>query len=123
MSAVGVLNRSEMAAPLMILRCRACDDLLSPDRSACTSCGDDDLERVRSSGAGTIVSWTVVDCSPSDEAAGLVPCALAIVALDDGPWIYAWLDGETTPPGPGSRAVFRCTESGERFPLFVTRRA
>ncbi|WP_223263651.1 Zn-ribbon domain-containing OB-fold protein [Rhodococcus sp. MTM3W5.2] len=77
----------------MILRCEACATLLAPEETACTSCGRDELERVRAAGTGTVVSWTVVDCSSVDLPLALVPCTLAIVELDEGPWIYTWIEG------------------------------
>ncbi|MFD4181728.1 Zn-ribbon domain-containing OB-fold protein [Rhodococcus sp. NPDC058514] len=105
---------------LMILRCEQCSTLLAPEAAACTSCGRNELERVRATGTGTVVSWTVVDCSSADLPLTLVPCTLAIVELDEGPWIYTWIEGELSmQPGRSLRVEFREAESGERFPLFV----
>lgn len=104
---------------LMILRCEQCATLLAPEVTACTSCGRDEFERVRSAGMGTIVSWTVVDCSSVDVPLTLVPCTLAIVELDEGPWIYTWIEGELSMgPGRRLRVEFQEAESGERFPVF-----
>ena len=107
---------------LMILRCEACATLLAPEETACTSCGRDELERVRAAGTGTVVSWTVVDCSSVDLPLALVPCTLAIVELDEGPWIYTWIEGELpVHPDRSVRVEFRLAESGERFPVFAVR--
>ncbi|MFC7449190.1 Zn-ribbon domain-containing OB-fold protein [Rhodococcus daqingensis] len=107
---------------LMILRCERCSTILAPEATACTSCGLDELERVQAAGTGTIVSWTVVGCSSADLPLALVPCTLAIVELDEGPWIYTWIEGEL--PDHSDRSVrveYRTAESGERFPVFAVR--
>ncbi|WP_037176055.1 Zn-ribbon domain-containing OB-fold protein [Rhodococcus sp. UNC363MFTsu5.1] len=107
----------------MILRCEACATLLAPEETACSTCGRDELERVRAAGTGTVVSWTVVDCSSADLPLALVPCTLAIVELDEGPWIYTWIEGELpVHPDRSVRVEFLQAESGERFPVFAVRR-
>lgn len=89
---------------LMFHRCVRCAKLLAPITSACSSCGSGELERVPSSGVGSVVSWRVVDRAPIDRQGGLVPLTIAIVALDEGPWVYTCLEGEI-PPSPNGRCA------------------
>ncbi|PPJ31589.1 hypothetical protein C5E45_27110 [Nocardia nova] len=100
---------------LMILRCAKCDKLFAPLTAGCSSCASDDLERVPSSGSGSIVSWRVVD----RVGAGGAPSTVAIVELDEGPWVYTSLEGEV--PLLSDRPVrvhFQPRPQDDRFPVF-----
>ncbi|MFE3442637.1 Zn-ribbon domain-containing OB-fold protein [Nocardia sp. NPDC059180] len=84
----------------------------------CSACGRS-LSAVPSSGAGWIVSCSVVDCAPPG-CAHLVPRMMAIVQLDDGPWMYAWIDAAPTDRWSDPiRVRFDHDERGERYPVFV----
>ncbi|MGV9665283.1 Zn-ribbon domain-containing OB-fold protein [Nocardia niigatensis] len=111
-SAVGV------EGTLTIRRCAACDKLFAPLTSACSACASDDLEWVPSSGAGSIVSWRVVyrTRGPHGE---LTPLMIAIVELDEGPWVYTSLEGEVplTYIGP-VRVYFQPSPRQDGFPVF-----
>lgn len=106
---------------LMIRSCDECRTLLAPDTVSCSDCGCTDLTRVPSCGAGSIVSCTVVNCTPRPGVrTSVVECTIAIVELDDGPWTYAWIEGH--PPersGGPVRVRFAHEEPGERYPYFV----
>ncbi|MFR9772980.1 Zn-ribbon domain-containing OB-fold protein [Nocardia sp. SC052] len=105
---------------LMIHRCVRCDKLLAPITSGCSSCGSGELERVPSSGAGSVVSWRVVDRASSDRPGRLVPLTIAIVALDEGPWVYTSLEGEIpSSPGRSVRVRFQPHPWEDRFPVFA----
>ncbi|WP_083881097.1 Zn-ribbon domain-containing OB-fold protein [Nocardia araoensis] len=113
---------SELCADdmLMIYRCVRCAKLLAPITSGCSSCGSDELESVPSSGAGSVVSWRVVDRAPTDRRGGLVPLTIAIVELDEGPWVYTCLEGEI--PASADRSVrvqFQPHPREGRFPVFA----
>ncbi len=104
---------------LMIYRCVRCAKLLAPIASGCSSCGSGELERVPSSGTGSVVSWRVVDRAPTDRQGGLVPLTIAIVELDEGPWVYTSLEGEI--PSSSGRTVrvrFQPHPPEGRFPVF-----
>ncbi|MEU1997566.1 OB-fold domain-containing protein [Nocardia gamkensis] len=104
---------------LMIYRCVRCEKLLAPIASVCSSCGSGELTRVPSSGTGSVVSWRVVDRAPTDRQGGLVPLTIAIVELDDGPWVYTSLEGQI--PSSSSRSVrvrFQPHPPEGRFPVF-----
>lgn len=46
--------------------------------------------------------------------------SLVIVELDDGPWVYTFIEGEMS-AGEGTpvRVQFQLSEPGERFPVFT----
>ncbi|NKY89401.1 Zn-ribbon domain-containing OB-fold protein [Nocardia veterana] len=120
MSAPELRHRSQIDTTtseiLMIRRCARCDKLFAPLTAGCSSCASDSLERVPSSGAGSIVSWWVVDRAGTGGASSTV----AIVELDEGPWVYTSLEGEV--PLLADRPVrvhFQPHPRDERFPVFV----
>ncbi|MGQ4599755.1 OB-fold domain-containing protein [Nocardia sp. R6R-6] len=106
--------------PLMIRRCAACDKLFDPLTTACSSCRSRDLEGLPSSGVGSIVSWRVADRVACGSRRELVPSTIAIVALDEGPWVYTMLEGERLPPvDQPVRVQFQPRSRGGRFPVFA----
>ncbi len=70
---------------LMIRFCAECDRLFSPLTAGCFSCASEDLEWVPSSGAGSIVSWRVVERAGDGTRGEPTPLTIAIVELDEGP--------------------------------------
>lgn len=96
--------------------------MLAPSTSICPGCGSDTLEPIESAGAGVIVSCRVVDDAPDPLGGASCPSVLAIVELDEGPWVYSWIDGEAlVRPGRRVRVSYRSTQPGERFPHFAPR--
>ncbi|QIX53781.1 OB-fold domain-containing protein [Rhodococcus sp. DMU1] len=107
---------------LVIWKCRRCAALLAPLTTSCPLCDHGNLDPVDSAGAGVIVSCRVVDRTPDPVCSAPCPSVIAIVALDEGPWVYSWIDGDV--PMPSDRPVrvwFRHTQPGERFPIFEPR--
>ncbi|MFD1815876.1 Zn-ribbon domain-containing OB-fold protein [Rhodococcus gannanensis] len=106
---------------LMLRSCDDCKSLSALDSGTCADCGGTALSRVPSCGVGSIVSCTVVASrSRCDAKVHTAPCTIAIVELDDGPWMYAWIEGR--PParsGAPVRVRFAHEEPGERYPYFV----
>ncbi|MFE3002813.1 Zn-ribbon domain-containing OB-fold protein [Nocardia sp. NPDC059246] len=114
----------------MVKRCRNCAALLSPLAGTCTSCKSTTLEWVPSCGQGAIVSWRVVyRVLPERSLEEWAPSQIAIVALDEGPWVYTTIEGEIPPssdkpvrvrfePGPsrGGFPVFATTATSRRVP-------
>ncbi|MFG1785167.1 Zn-ribbon domain-containing OB-fold protein [Rhodococcus oryzae] len=104
---------------LMIRNCAHCATLLSPGSSSCDACGGKDLPKVPSTGLGEIRTWTVVDRESPDSCGDPMPCLLAVVALDDGPWICTWLEGEIAVRSDQHvRVQFDHTAAGDRYPVF-----
>ncbi|MGY4100341.1 Zn-ribbon domain-containing OB-fold protein [Nocardia sp. R16R-3T] len=104
----------------MIRRCGRCDKLFAPLTAECSSCRSWDLEWSPSSGHGSIVSWRLVHRSMSHPHDQVVPLTIAIVELDEGPWVYATIEGEVTPsPDLPVRVRFEPRPRIDRFPVFA----
>ncbi|WP_062999482.1 Zn-ribbon domain-containing OB-fold protein [Nocardia mikamii] len=123
MSAPKLQHRSQIGTTtseevLMIRRCAKCDKLYAPLTAGCSSCASDVLERVPSAGEGSIVSWRVVE--RAGRGGVLTQSTVAIVELDEGPWVYTSLEGEV--PLLADRPVrvhFEPRPRDDRFPVFV----
>lgn len=113
----GDMNAECTEAALMIRRCGSCSTLFAPPVTRCSACRCDDYEHVPATGSGSIVCWRMVTCAPGAEPAKSM---IAIVELDEGPWVYTMIDGE--PPRAGRRPVrvrFQAPPRGDRFPVFA----
>jgi uncharacterized OB-fold protein len=109
---------------LMIQRCLNCTTLLAPLMATCSACQGSNLERVPSCGVGSIVSSKVVHREVNETNRGLVPCTIAIVELDEGPWVYTWIDGDVPAPSDCPvRVEFRPASTAEQLPVFAVRSA
>ncbi|WP_245568274.1 Zn-ribbon domain-containing OB-fold protein [Nocardia jiangxiensis] len=108
---------------LLIRHCLTCGLRLAPMIVTCTGCRSTALEWVISSGEGSIVSWKVVhrprNHADSDE---WETSTMAIIELDDGPWMYTTIDGEVPAPSEGPvRVQFTPDAARDRFPVFTIR--
>lgn len=73
-----------------------------------------------SCGQGSIVSWKVVH-RPANGGGEWEASTIAIVELDDGPWIYTTLAGEIPPPSDRPvRVIFAPGAIPDKFPVFTT---
>jgi len=107
---------------LVIWKCRDCAALFAPLTRLCSSCSSGDLEPVLSAGVGVIVSCRVVNRAPDPVCGVPCPSVIAIVELDEGPWVYSWIDGEVSVRSDRPvRVCFRYTQPGQRFPIFEPR--
>ena len=75
---------------LLGLKC-GCGDILCPPRGVCARCGNGDLEVVELSGKGKIASFTTLFVVAEGRDKEL-PYALAMVALDEGPYLIGRID-------------------------------
>jgi uncharacterized protein len=141
----GIIRRDERSAPffdaaaadrLLIRRCAACGRWLAPEAGACYDCGAEDPGWVLASGHGTLVSWAVLHPRASlpgqpggtgrADAPGqaAVLTVLALVELDEGPWLHTGLavtgTDEIAALRAGQRvaAGFAHPAEGESYPLF-----
>ncbi|SEM38834.1 Zn-ribbon domain-containing OB-fold protein [Rhodococcus maanshanensis] len=111
--------RDDAPEVLMIRHCARCATLLSLESTTCDVCGGKDLPRVPSTGLGEIRTWTVVDRESPDSCGDPMPSLLAVVALDDGPWICTWLEGEIAVRSDQHvRVQFDHMASGDWYPVF-----
>ena len=76
--------------------------------AVCRGCGGAELRWVETGGRGTVRAVTTVRRGPSADVA--VPYVLAIVELDDGPWLVARLESDPLDPLGGGRVEARFGE-------------
>jgi uncharacterized OB-fold protein len=105
---------------LMILRCADCGKLFAPLTAGCSTCALSELEWVPSSGTGSILSWRVVERAGTGRDGELMPLTVAVVELDEGPWVYTSIEGDVplAPVGP-VRVHFQPRPWVDRFPVFA----
>lgn len=111
-------GQTHRADTFMLRCCRPCGTVYAPDTWVCGACAGD-LEWVPSAGNGRVVASTRLDpaaVSGRPGARDLPPMTIAIVELDEGPWIYAAIEGGD--PGH-ARVTFRPEPTSGRFPAFV----
>jgi uncharacterized protein len=132
--AVLPLLRDDASAPffdaastgrLLLRHCRPDRHWNAPSALTCTECGRAGLEWAESAGAGTVLSWAVVHHRPGPDG---TPAAtpVAIVQLDEGPWLRGPLRlAEGVRPGSDLRVrvAFERADAGEPVPVFVPDRA
>jgi uncharacterized OB-fold protein len=128
--AVLPLRRDDASAPffdaasagrLLLRRCRPGGHWNAPAALTCTECGQATLEWADSAGVGSVLSWAVVHHKPGPAG---TPAAtpVAIVQLDEGPWLRGPLRlAEGACPGSGLRVrvAFGRADGGEPVPVFV----
>jgi uncharacterized OB-fold protein len=78
---------------LRLQRCDACDAWQFYPRAFCVACSATGLRWERASGRGAVRSWSVVRRAVDPEWAAVVPYALALVALDEGPTLMGVVVG------------------------------
>jgi uncharacterized protein len=71
------------AGQLTGIRCEDCGELAIPPKEFCPSCQKRSWEPVPLSGAGTVVSFTVIRIAPRGRG-GEAPYAVAVVRLAEG---------------------------------------
>ncbi|TET18843.1 Zn-ribbon domain-containing OB-fold protein [Candidatus Bathyarchaeota archaeon] len=69
---------------LMAAKCKKCGTMLLPPRPMCTKCFSSDLEWVELRNKGKLLTYTVIHVS-SKQFESLIPYAVGIVELEDGP--------------------------------------
>lgn len=88
-----------------VLHCRACGALEPGPREFCAACGEAQLEKCKVSGAGRVVSSTVIRRPPTRFKA-LGPYTIVIVDLDAGIRLTGRLAGPADDLRPGSGIRF-----------------
>jgi hypothetical protein len=100
---------------LVIKRCDACGHFLRPDATLCTDCHTPGPSWVDAAGTATVVSWIVTQPTPDAS-----PNVVALVELDEGPWLHARLvdvEPEALAVGHALRVDFEDAGT-ERVPVF-----
>jgi len=110
---------------LMIQRCAACRRAVFYPRVCCPFCKHGELEWIEATGRGKVISHTTIHRTHHDGFNAEAPYVSAAIALDEGPCIFAQLNGapidgaslierpvavEFVPHGPDLKiAAFRLT--------------
>lgn len=94
---------------LYVQRCAGCGALRLPPRALCPACLSPAVDWVRSSGRGTVYSFTVTRQNQAPGFRESLPYVLAIVELDEGPRVMTVVVGcapEAVRIGMPVRVVF-----------------
>jgi acetyl-CoA acetyltransferase/uncharacterized OB-fold protein len=121
---------------LLIKHCQQCGIWLGPEAGGCPDCGDTSAARPRwvpACGHGTLISWTVIHPRPAPQdtppasaplagsAQAVPPTVLALVELDEGPWLHTMLgtdDPAALHAGDRVQAHWAHPPTGESYPYF-----
>ncbi|WP_067855129.1 Zn-ribbon domain-containing OB-fold protein [Nocardia shimofusensis] len=116
---IGDAHAGSTKNTLSIRRCAACGALFAPPTTACSSCGSSHLETVASSGVGSVMSWRTVERLGKDGDREPMPLTIAIVELDEGPWVYTSIEGSLpSPPDRPVRVRLQPRPWTDGFPVF-----
>jgi uncharacterized OB-fold protein len=77
---------------LLGLKCKQCGTITVPPKIVCGNCASADLDIIELSGKGKIQTFTTVFVPPEGRE-GECPYVIALVELDEGPWIMGNLTG------------------------------
>ncbi|WP_330234446.1 OB-fold domain-containing protein [Nocardia sp. NBC_00508] len=70
------------------------------------------------------MSWKLAHRPTNGGSGEWETSTIAIVELDDGPWVYTTIEGEVSPPlDQPVRVRFERAQTGDRFPVFRTHTA
>jgi uncharacterized OB-fold protein len=134
---VGIIAADERSAAffeaaardvLLIKRCGRCGRWLDPAAAGCPGCGADDPGWEPAAGRGTLISWAVLHAGEPGPAgaaeAAEAASVLALVELDEGPWLRSRLEGAGGAGQAAPRAGLRVTAAfvhpaeGASYPVF-----
>lgn len=107
---------------LIIRKCRACSQLHFMPRHLCPYCWSDQLEWVDAKGGGSVHSFTVIHRASDPAFAPLVPYAVALIELDEGPRMMANIvgpDATAVKIGDRVRVTFQDRGEGAMVPQFT----
>lgn len=116
----GIRDHMERTQTLLLIRrCKGCSKLFAPTIVTCASCRSAALDWVPSAGTGSLVCWRVLR-QASNARTDPMESMIAIVALDEGPWLYTTIEGGVpSSPRQPVRVRFRTQPRGDRFPVFT----
>lgn len=128
MVTVGVVQRDAASAgffdgtavgELRVKRCRECGHWSPPPVLYCPACASGDLAWTASRGVGVVVSWSVVH--PRRGLESTAATVIAIVELEEGPWVFGQLVGVLTDgvcTGQPVTVEFQTPDGGEAVPVY-----
>ena len=109
---------------ILLQRCADCGAVLHPPAPVCPGGAAHELRWLEASGLGRLASFTVVTHAAHPVVDGRLPYVIALVELDEGPWLHTGL--AVTGPDPiaalraGCRVAARFVHpaEGESYPVF-----
>ena len=76
---------------LRFQRCKGCGTWRQVPRDMCAKCGSPQWEWAKSSGKGTVFSWTTVMQPMLPQFADVVPYSPVVIELEEGVRMVSWL--------------------------------
>ncbi len=109
---------------LLLMRCGECGTLRFPARPLCEACWSDEVEWVPASGRGIIYTYGIMHQVYHPAFASLVPYAIVVVELEEGPRMISNLVGVANDQilvGMPVEVVFEEVGEGVYVPYFRPR--
>ena len=106
---------------LLLQRCTQCSEFQFYPRIICTNCSSDDLEWVKGSGRGRVLTFAIVRRAVSEAYAADVPYVVALIQLDEGPTMMSNVvqcDPETVKIGSPVEVIFEDWSEEISIPQF-----
>ena len=106
---------------LRVQKCTACGTYRFYPRGVCPQCMSSDVEWVRSSGHGTVYTFTVTYQNQMPGFREELPYVLAYVKLEEGPLMLSNIvdcDLDQATIGRRVQVCFKSAEDGHRIPMF-----
>jgi uncharacterized OB-fold protein len=101
-------------------RCAGCALPVWPAHSLCPHCGSASLDWEQSGGRGEIYSFSTIMRGPTPVWADIVPYTVGFIAMDEGYFLFAQIDGEPDAIEIGKRVEVRFIQRGEqKLPVFA----
>jgi uncharacterized OB-fold protein len=133
--AVGPIARDDESAEffeaaannvLLVQHCGQCGHRqyplpFAPSVGRCRACGSTAVTWQAASGSGRLVSWAHLHGRPGKDTSPAPVTTVAIVELDEGPWVFTQLhaDPGTLHAGDPVTVSFDRADSGEVVPVFT----
>lgn len=105
---------------LTFQRCGTCQEPVWPAHSFCPHCGSGDLAWERSTGRGTVWSYSTIARGPTPVWAAIAPYTVGFVRLDEGYHLFTQIDAEPDDVEIGMPVEVRFVQRGEQtLPVFA----
>lgn len=106
---------------LILQRCTECANIQFPPRAACARCWQDTIEWIDASGRGVVHSYSIVSRPPEASFQSMVPYAVALIDLSEGPRMLSNVVGcapEDVRIGMEVTVEFQKIAAGVALPVF-----
>jgi uncharacterized protein len=98
---------------LLGLKCRECNEVTSPPRGVCGSCGSFDYDVVELKASGTVKTFTVIRVAPMGFKP---PYIVGMLQLEEGPWLLGNIEGVSADQAGMDLIGRPASVSGKFFP-------